>query len=116
MINRTTHINSLTAGLPANDKFYFCNTTLGSCYFYNETTANYTNHKASCQAMGGYLVSYNSGNEQSMVEVALAPANNYYLGIEPLGNTTIKGGIFVMLDGTFLGNTTPSNSNPYKHW
>jgi hypothetical protein len=66
--------------------------------------------------MGGYLVSYNSGDEQRLVEVALAPANNYYLGIEPLGNTTIKGGIFVMLDGTFLGNTTPSNSNPYKHW
>ncbi len=104
------------AGLPANDKYTFCNTTLGSCYFYNDTTANYTNHKANCQRMGGYLVSYNSGNEQRIVEAALAPATNYYLGIEPLGNTTLFGGTFVMLDGTFLGNTTPSDSNPYRHW
>jgi hypothetical protein len=66
--------------------------------------------------MGGYLVSYNSADEQRLVETAFAPANNYYLGIEALGNTTIAGGTFVMLDGTFLGNTTPSSSNPYRHW
>jgi hypothetical protein len=32
-------------------------------------------------------------------------------GIEPLGNHS-----WVLLDGTFLGNNTISNANPYKHW
>ena len=45
------------------------------------------------------------------MEVALALPDNYYMGIEQISNNT-----FVMLDGTFLGNMTPSNANPYKHW
>lgn len=119
----TLRLLATPAGLPASDKFYYCNAALGSCYFWNTVTANYTTHRANCQRMGGYLVSYNSGLKQYTVEQALSPtdislpANNYYLGIEPLmSNTNLTGGFFVMLDGTFLGNTTPSNSDPYKHW
>jgi hypothetical protein len=103
-------------GLPANDRLTFCSTTLGSCYFYNATSATYAVHKARCQSMGGYLVSYNTAAEQRMVETALSTASNVYMGIEALGNSTLNGGTFVMLDGTFLGNLTPSSSNPYKHW
>jgi hypothetical protein len=33
------------------------------------------------------------------------------MGIEQIATNT-----FVWLDGTFIGNTTPSNSSPYKHW
>jgi hypothetical protein len=43
--------------------------------------------------------------------VALALPNNYYMGIEQIATNT-----FVWLDGSFIGNTTPSNSSPYKHW
>ncbi len=32
-------------------------------------------------------------------------------GIERLGQHS-----WVLLDGTFLGNNTISNANPYKHW
>jgi hypothetical protein len=51
------------------------------------------------------------GEEQALVEAQLVLATNYYMGIEQISTNT-----FVWLDGTFIGNTTPSNSNPYKHW
>ena len=54
-----------------------------------------------------------AAEEQRIVEKQLPTATSagYYLGIEEISN-----GTFVLLDGTFIGNTTPSNSNPYKHW
>jgi hypothetical protein len=115
-LSNTQGLPCYITGLPANDLTTFCNTTLGSCYFYNTTTASYSDHKANCQRMGGYLVSYNTAMEQYLVELALTPINNYYLGIEPIGNISLNGGTFMWLDGTFIGNTTPSNSNPYRHW
>lgn len=45
------------------------------------------------------------------MEFMLALPNNYYMGIEQISTNT-----FVWLDGSFIGNTTPSNSNPYRHW
>jgi hypothetical protein len=32
-------------------------------------------------------------------------------GIEPVGRN-----LWQLLDGTFLGNDSISNANPYKHW
>ena len=52
-----------------------------------------------------------SGAEQLAVETALALPNLYYMGIEQISLNT-----FVWLDGSFIGNTAPSNSNPYRHW
>jgi hypothetical protein len=49
-----------TAGLPANDLYYFCPTNGSTCYFYNTTTAPYTTHKLACSNLGGYLVSWNT--------------------------------------------------------
>jgi hypothetical protein len=51
-----------------------------------------------------------SAAEQREVEFHLPAAANYYIGVEPMGAS------WVLSDGTFLGNTTPSNSSPYKHW
>jgi hypothetical protein len=45
------------------------------------------------------------------VESSITLLTDYYIGIERQGV-----GNWIMLDGTFLGNNTPSNSNPYKHW
>jgi hypothetical protein len=53
----------------------------------------------------------NSGAEQSDVESSITMLTDYYMGIEPQGV-----GNWIMLDGTFIGNNTPSNSNPYNHW
>jgi hypothetical protein len=52
-----------------------------------------------------------SAAEQLAVETALELPNLYYMGIEQISLNT-----FVWLDGSFIGNTTPSNSNPYRHW
>ncbi len=49
-----------TAGLPANDLYYFCPTNGSTCYFYNTTTAPYATHKLACSNLGGYLVSWNT--------------------------------------------------------
>jgi hypothetical protein len=57
------------------------------------------------------LLRRNSGAEQLEVETVLAPLTDYFMGIEPRGANN-----WIMLDGTVLGNNTPSNSNPYKHW
>jgi hypothetical protein len=107
----------LPAGLPANDRNNWCpnNGANGTCYFWNETTATYAVQKSACQRMGGYLVSYNTAMEQRLVDAVFA-ANNYWLGIEPLRNTSVFGTNWVLADGQFLGNMTPSNSNPYRHW
>ena len=51
-----------------------------------------------------------SGEEQYYIETALAINANYYLGIEAQGP-----GNWMLLDGTFIGNNTPSVS-PYRHW
>ena len=81
-----------------------------SCYILNVTGASYSSHKAACQAKGGYLVSWNSGEEQNEVEKALGVSAIYYMGVEKAGTN------WYLLDGTNLGNSTISNSDPYKHW
>jgi hypothetical protein len=65
--------------------------------------------------MGGYLASYNSAAEQRTVERVLA-ANNYWIGIDLLRNLTVHGSNWVLGDGSFIGDLTPSNADPYKHW
>lgn len=107
-----------TAGLPANDKFNFClnSGASGTCYRWNNTIDTYAKHKANCQNLGGYLVSYNTEAEQRSVETAFSGAANYWLGIEPLRNVTLYGGVWVLADGQFLGNLTPSTAGPYRHW
>ena len=67
-------------------------------------------HKTACKSLGGYLVSYNTAAEQVVVENELNVPTDYYLGVEQQGSS------WMLADGTFLGNTTPSNSSPYKHW
>jgi hypothetical protein len=107
----------LPTGLPAQDKYTFCpnNGANGTCYFWNATTANYTNHRQACRNQGGYLASFNTAEEQRLVNRMLT-ADNYWIGIEPLRNVSTFGGVWVWADGQFIGNLTPSNSDPYRHW
>jgi hypothetical protein len=41
---------------------------LGSCYFYNSSSASYTVHRSACQQLGGTLVGFASAEEQRSVE------------------------------------------------
>lgn len=59
---------NMHAGLPVNEYTTYCPANGASCYFYNRTSANYTTHRSSCQARGGYLVAFNSAEEQELVE------------------------------------------------
>ena len=96
-----------------NDQIWYCPLNGDSCYYYNTTYATYATHKAACQAQGGYLASYNSGQEQSAVENRMAYRGNsyYWIGVEPTAQ-----GQYVMLDGTPLNSGLPSTLNPYAHW
>jgi hypothetical protein len=84
--------NAGPAGVPANSYSTFCPPNGASCYFYNRTTANYTVHKAACQARGGYLVAFNSAEEQEAVEAwfvttTAAMANQSpWIGVEQAGS------------------------------
>jgi hypothetical protein len=104
--------------LPAQDKYTFCpnNGANGTCYFWNATIAAYSTHKLACQNLGGYLVSFNTAEEQRLVQTQLSGVDNYWIGIEPFRNVSQFGPVFVWTDGQFIGNFTPSNSNPYRHW
>jgi hypothetical protein len=79
------------AGVPINDYTTFCPPNGASCYFYNRTTANYTVHKAACQARGGYLVAFNSAEEQEAVEAwfvtttAAMASQSPWIGVEQAG-------------------------------
>jgi hypothetical protein len=47
-----------------NDKRYYCPAGSSSCYYYNTTTAVYSTQWLACQSQSGYLVAYNTAEEQ----------------------------------------------------
>jgi hypothetical protein len=61
-----------TAGLPANsDRIYCTSNVSASCYFYDPYYKNYTTARTKCSSglpWHGWLVSYNSSEEQLDVE------------------------------------------------
>jgi hypothetical protein len=48
-------------GLPNNDQKWFCPANGTSCYWYNSTTAAYSDHRNACKGLGGYVVAFNTG-------------------------------------------------------
>jgi hypothetical protein len=59
----------LSVGLPASNDVTYCSSTSRSCYFLKRVkNLPHASAKATCTAMGGYLVGYNSGTEQLEVE------------------------------------------------
>jgi hypothetical protein len=59
--------------LPQDTEFQVCNVTRGSCYRYQTGGAAITTHRTTCSNSGGYLVAWNSYEEQREVE-------NYFTG------------------------------------
>jgi hypothetical protein len=99
------------AGLPRHNTMYYCPSWLGDrCFFLNSTLDTYATHKANCQALGGYLASYNSALEQSSVDNRLY-STIYWIGVELVAQRQ-----WVMADGTPVGNGVPSDADPYAHW
>ena len=47
-----------------DDEGNFCPPSSTSCYYYNITAEDYASHKAACEQRGGYLVAYNTPEEQ----------------------------------------------------
>lgn len=63
------------AGVPTDNDRIFCTarSVNNTCYFYNSSNVVRSVAKASCDAMKGWLVAYNSAEEQLEVE-------NYFTG------------------------------------
>ena len=59
--------------LPQDNELQMCNVTRGSCYRYKTGGAAITTHRTACTGWGGYLVAWNSYEEQLEVE-------NYFTG------------------------------------
>jgi hypothetical protein len=59
-----------------------------SCYYFNTSLDSYANHKSNCARMGGYLVAYNTADEQLEVENAFPSVRSGYtwIGLERSGN------------------------------
>ncbi len=58
------------AGIPTDNDRTFCasGAVNETCYFYNPTWLDRDKAQQACQARGGWLVAYNSGEEQLEVE------------------------------------------------
>ncbi len=55
-------------GVPTDSDRVFCTSNASaSCYFYDPWSKTYARAKAACAARGGYLVAYNSAEEQLQV-------------------------------------------------
>jgi hypothetical protein len=63
------------AGIPTDNDRVFCTSSAvnETCYFYNNTFLGRDRAQQTCEGMGGWLVAYNTGDEQLQVE-------NYFTG------------------------------------
>lgn len=52
-----------------NSDITFCPSNMTSCYHYSTAAATFTAANTACQAMGGYVVAWNSDPEQFMVRL-----------------------------------------------
>ena len=67
------HLAALPPGLPQDNELQVCNSTRGSCYKFIPGIASFTTQNTACSGLGGYLVAWNSYEEQLEVE-------NYFTG------------------------------------
>jgi hypothetical protein len=58
--SRQTAPPLVLAGAPAYNKTYFCDGSATLCYTHVAAAANFDQQRATCEAMGGELVRYNS--------------------------------------------------------
>ena len=63
-----SQLHGPSEGVPTDsDQVYCTSNASASCYFYEPWSKTYAKAKAACAAKGGYLVAYNSAQEQLQV-------------------------------------------------
>jgi hypothetical protein len=112
-----------TPGLPPNNLYWFCPSGVSSsCYRVNASNANYATHKANCRAVGGDLVSFNSPEEQLLVEQYFVNTTNVLAGVHSWIGVELGSGSryrWFLADGTYVGEGHPYNGGAgamYAHW
>ncbi len=85
------NIGCIFAGLPPDNDTVICPDGGESCYFYYHRSLSFEKAKAACrQNPGAFLVSYNSGEEQLLVERYYRATGRlfwyYWIGLDKIGN------------------------------
>lgn len=68
-LNQECAVPCLAAGLPQDNKIFYCNAQYGSCYRYHNVAGTFNAGKTACANVGGAMASWNSLAEQNSVEL-----------------------------------------------
>jgi hypothetical protein len=68
-LNQECAVPCPAAGLPQDNKLFYCNAQFGSCYKYHNSANVFNNAKTACTNAGGVMASWNSLAEQNTVEL-----------------------------------------------